>query len=159
CMGIQLLQRGIDSFTIYEKSDGVGGTWRDNTYPGAACDVPSHLYSLSFAPKTDWSRKFPGQAEILDYFESLVGRFGLEPHLRLNTEVTEIRWDDETDLWVGSTLGNDGNTGSFSAHVLVSGLGQLNQPYIPDIDGLDSFEGTTFHSARWDHDHDLRGES
>lgn len=184
CMGIQLLQRGIDSFTIYEKSDGVGGTWRDNTYPGAACDVPSHLYSLSFAPKTDWSRKFPGQAEILDYFESLVGRFGLEPHLRLNTEVTDLRWDDETDQWIGSIRPSAGaaapNTArpgpseaaakpggassvnsdtSFAAQVVVSGLGQLNQPYIPTIEGLDSFEGTTFHSARWDHDHDLRGEN
>ncbi len=158
CMGIKLLQRGIDSFTIYEKSDGVGGTWRDNTYPGAACDVPSHLYSLSFAPKTDWSRKFPGQAEILEYFESLVGRFGLEPHLQFHTEVTDLRWDDDRDLWLGTTRSSGADQNCFEAEVVISGLGQLNQPNIPDIEGLDGFAGTTFHSARWDHEHDLSGE-
>ncbi len=154
CMGIRLLQEGIEDFTIFERSDGVGGTWRDNTYPGAACDVPSHLYSLSFAPKTDWTRKFPEQPEILEYFESLVPRFGLEPHLRLRTPVESIRWDDTTSTWRLRTAA--GEESEFD--VVVSGLGQLNVPYIPDLPGLDSFDGTTFHSARWDHDHDLRGE-
>ena len=154
CMGIRLLQEGIEDFTIFERSDGVGGTWRDNTYPGAACDVPSHLYSLSFAPKTDWTRKFPEQPEILEYFESLVPRFGLEPHLRLGTPVESIRWDDETSTWRLRTAAGD----EADFDVVVSGLGQLNVPYVPDLPGLDSFDGTTFHSARWDHDHDLRGE-
>lgn len=168
-MGIQLLEHGIDSFTIYEKSDGVGGTWRDNTYPGAACDVPSHLYSLSFAPKKDWTRRFPEQPEILRYFESLVPRFGLEGHLRTGCEVTELVWHDATDTWKGVIRhsGDDpsatdpnasGTTETFEADIVVSGLGQLNQPYVPDIPGLDDFSGTVFHSARWDHDHDLRGE-
>jgi cation diffusion facilitator CzcD-associated flavoprotein CzcO len=154
CMAIQLLDAGIDSFTIFERSDGVGGTWRDNTYPGAACDVPSHLYSLSFAPKTDWTRKFPEQPEILEYFESLVPRFGLEPHLRLGTGVESATWDDATCTWTLRTTTGEEST----FDVVVSGLGQLNVPNIPDIAGLDSFDGTVFHSARWDHDHDLRGE-
>ncbi len=92
CMAIQLREAGIESFTIYEKSDGVGGTWRDNTYPGAACDVPSHLYSFSFSPKTDWTRKFPEQPEILGYFESLVDRHDLGPHLRLGVEAVAASW-------------------------------------------------------------------
>jgi cation diffusion facilitator CzcD-associated flavoprotein CzcO len=153
CMGIRLLSAGIDSFTIFERSDGVGGTWRDNTYPGAACDVPSHLYSLSFAPKTDWTRKFPEQPEILEYFESLVPRFGLGPHLRLGTSVVSADWDDAAGNWRLRT--DDGE--EVVADIVVSGLGQLNVPYVPDIPGLDSFDGTVFHSARWDHGHDLRG--
>lgn len=153
-MAMQLQDAGIDSFTIYEKSDGVGGTWRDNTYPGAACDVPSHLYSFSFAPKTDWTRRFAEQPEILGYFESLVGSHGLEPHLRFGVEMASARWRDEDATWELRTA--DGEL--IEADVVVSGLGQLNRPNIPDIPGLDRFEGTTFHSARWDHEHDLRGE-
>ncbi len=155
CMAIRLRQAGIDTFTIYEKSDGVGGTWRDNTYPGAACDVPSHLYSFSFASKNDWTRKFAEQPEILAYFESLVDRYDLGPHLRFGTEVTEAHYDDGAGTW---TLQTTGDEPTVTADVVVSGLGQLNRPYIPPIPGLDSFGGTVFHSARWDHDHDLRGE-
>lgn len=154
CMAMRLQDLGVDDFTILEKSDGVGGTWRDNAYPGAACDVPSHLYSFSFAPKTDWSRKFAEQPEILSYFESLVDRFGLGPHLRTGVEVTSAEWSDETSTWTLTT--DDGERQEFD--VVVSGLGQLNRPNIPDLPGLDSFGGTWFHSARWDHDHDLRGE-
>ncbi|MCB1258295.1 MAG: NAD(P)/FAD-dependent oxidoreductase [Microthrixaceae bacterium] len=157
-MAIRLLERGITSFTIYEKSDGVGGTWRDNTYPGAACDVPSHLYSLSFAPKRDWTRKFPRQPEILAYFESLVPRFGLQDHIRTGVEVTSLTWDEATKSWQGTLETRDSGTENFEADVVVSGLGQLNQPNIPNIDGLSSFEGEVFHSARWNHEHDLRGE-
>jgi cation diffusion facilitator CzcD-associated flavoprotein CzcO len=153
-MAMQLQDAGIHTFTIYEKSDGVGGTWRDNTYPGAACDVPSHLYSFSFAPKTDWTRKFPEQPEILAYFESLVDSHGLAPHLRLNTAVVAATWHDDEAVW-DLELADGAHV---SADVVVSGLGQLNRPNIPDIPGLDTFAGTTFHSARWDHDHDLRGE-
>lgn len=154
CMAIQLRDAGIETFTIYEKSNGVGGTWRDNTYPGAACDVPSHLYSFSFSPKTDWSRKFAEQPEILGYFESLVERHGLAPHLRLGTEVTAATWSEDALEWTLELA--DGELAR--ADVVVSGLGQLNQPYVPEIAGLDSFEGAVFHSARWDHDHDLRAE-
>lgn len=154
CMALQLQDAGIDTFTIYEKSDGVGGTWRDNTYPGAACDVPSHLYSFSFAPKTDWTRKFAEQPEILGYFESLVRDHGLEPHLRFGVEIASAEWSDERQEWELTTT--DGET--MQADVVVSGLGQLNRPYVPELPGLDDFEGTWFHSARWDHDHDLRAE-
>jgi cation diffusion facilitator CzcD-associated flavoprotein CzcO len=162
CMAIRLRDAGIQTFTIYEKSDGVGGTWRDNTYPGAACDVPSHLYSFSFASKRDWSRKFAPQPEILGYFEELVERFELGPHLRFGTEITEAHYDDATGTWTLRTAGQEGEPdGTIVADVVVSGLGQLNRPYIPDIPGLDRFVedgGTMFHSARWDHDHDLTGE-
>ena len=159
CMAIRLKQAGIDTFTIYEKSDGVGGTWRDNTYPGAACDVPSHLYSFSFASKNDWTRKFAEQPEILAYFESLVDRFDLGPHLRFGAEVTEAHYDDAAGTWTLRTAGAQGRPdGTVEADVVVSGLGQLNRPHIPDIPGLESFGGTVFHSARWNHDHDLRGE-
>ncbi|MFM7064006.1 MAG: flavin-containing monooxygenase, partial [Actinomycetes bacterium] len=151
CTGIQLQAAGLSRFTIYEKSDGVGGTWRDNTYPGSGCDVPSHLYSFSFASKRDWTRKFAGQQEILGYFESLVDRYGLRPHLRLGTEVTAAVWDDGRACWV-LTLG-DGS--KVEADVVVSGLGQLNRPYVPDLPGLEDFEGPVFHSARWRHDVDL----
>jgi cation diffusion facilitator CzcD-associated flavoprotein CzcO len=105
-MGIQLRQAGIDTFTIFEKSDGVGGTWRDNTYPGAACDVPSHLYSFSFAPKVDWTRKYSPQPEILGYFESLVDDFDLGPHLRTGHEVTALVW--QRDHWDVSVRDADG---------------------------------------------------
>lgn len=166
CMAIRLRDAGIDSFTIYEKSDGVGGTWRDNTYPGAACDVPSHLYSFSFASKRDWTRKFARQPEILGYFESLVERFELAPHLRFGVEVTEAHYDDGTGTWTlraaqADDDGGDPTDVTIEADVVVSGLGQLNRPYIPDIEGLGEFVeagGTIFHSARWDHDHDLAGE-
>ncbi|MCU1370908.1 MAG: NAD(P)/FAD-dependent oxidoreductase [Ilumatobacteraceae bacterium] len=152
-MACRLRQAGIETFTIYEKADAVGGTWRDNTYPGAACDVPSHLYSLSFAPKTDWTRKFPEQAEILGYLNEVTDRFGLRPHLRLGSELIEATWDEEAVLWRLTFA--DGT--EEVADVVVAATGQLNRPQIPDIEGLDQFEGTVFHSARWDHDHDLTG--
>jgi cation diffusion facilitator CzcD-associated flavoprotein CzcO len=154
CAAIQLRAAGIETFTIFERSDGVGGTWRDNTYPGAGCDVPSHLYSFSFAPKVDWTRRYAFQPEILGYFEGLVERCGLGPHLRLGTEVVSATWDDTTSTW---TVGlADGS--SETADVVISGLGQLNRPYVPDVPGLGGFGGAWFHSARWDHGHDLRGE-
>ena len=162
CMAIRLADAGIESFTIYEKSSGVGGTWRDNTYPQAACDVPSHLYSFSFASKRDWTRRFARQPEILGYFESLVDRFDLEPHLRFGVEVTEAHYDDVAGTWTLHMAEGDGGDGdTVVADVVVSGLGQLNRPHIPEIAGLDDFAdqgGTVFHSARWDHDHDLSGE-
>ncbi len=153
-MAIRLRQTGLAKFTIYEKADGVGGTWRDNTYPGAACDVPSHFYSFSFDTRHDWPQRFSTQAVILDYLEDLVARHELKPHLRLGTEIVEMRFDEGEGRWhLRSAAGE-----TFMADVVVSGLGQLNRPWIPDIAGLESFSGTMFHSARWNHDHDLRGK-
>lgn len=152
-MAIRLMQMGVDDVTLFEKADSLGGTWRDNTYPGAACDVPSHLYSLSFAPNPDWSRRFPTQEEILAHLERTADRFDVRRRIRFSTEVTAATFDDEAGTWT-LTLG-DGST--FTADVLVAATGQLNRPYVPDIEGLDSFAGTTFHSARWRHDLDLTG--
>ena len=150
-MGIQLKRAGIESFTIYEKADRVGGTWRDNTYPGAACDVPSHLYSFSFAANVDWTRKFPEQPEILAYLEDCVDRFDIADHLRFGAELAEATFDEDAATW--RLLFVDGTT--VEADVLVAATGQLNRPHVPDIAGLDDFAGHQFHSARWDHDHDL----
>jgi len=154
-MGIRLEQAGIEDFTILEQADQVGGTWRDNHYPGAACDVESHLYSFSFAPNPDWSRQFAPQKEILDYLVRCVDDFGLRPHLRLGTAVTAARFDQDTGLWDVQTEGGE----HLTARVLVSGCGGLSRPSYPDIPGLDSFEGALFHSARWDHDTPLEGKT
>ena len=153
-MAIRLVQEGITSFTIYEKADGVGGTWRDNRYPGAECDVPSHLYSLSFAPKADWSRHYPEQPEILAYLEVCTDEWGLRPHIEFGTEIVSARFDDDTSVWHLESRSGD----EFEADVVVCALGQLNRPATPDIPGLDEFAGVQFHSARWPADHDLRGE-
>jgi len=154
CMGIELSRAGIGSFTIFEKSNGVGGTWRDNTYPGATCDVPSHFYSFSFATSPEWSRIFPEQPEILRYLEDCADRFDLRPHLRLSTAIVDATFDDATLTW---TLHTDSGE-PIVADIVVSGLGQLNVPAYPDVPGRDDFTGTAFHSARWDHDHSLLGE-
>ncbi|MGI9577295.1 MAG: flavin-containing monooxygenase [Microthrixaceae bacterium] len=154
CMAARLRSEGFEDFVMLEKSEGVGGTWRDNSYPDAACDVPSHFYSFSFAPNPDWSRKWAKQPEILEYFEGLVDRFSLAGNLRLETEVAEAVWSDADCRWSVRTTHGD----TYEADVVVSGLGQLNMPHVPDIEGLADFGGTVFHSARWDHDHDLAGE-
>ncbi|HEX6417875.1 MAG TPA: NAD(P)/FAD-dependent oxidoreductase [Acidimicrobiales bacterium] len=153
-MAIRLKQAGIDDFVVFERGDDVGGTWRDNTYPGAACDVPSHLYSFSFAPNPRWSRSFSPQHEILDYLRDTARRHGVMPRIRLGTPVTGMRWIDAARVWRVDTPG-----GSVTANVLVPGMGALSEPKLPDIPGLDRFEGTLFHSAAWDHDHDLAGET
>ena len=155
-MAIRLRQAGIDTFTIYEREGDVGGTWRDNRYPGAACDVPSHLYSLSFAPKADWTRNFPRQPEIHDYLRSLVPRFGLASHLRFHTAVDELAFDDDAAVW--RLRLSDGTEAE--ADVVVAATGQLNRPWTPSIDGKDTFAGRSFHSARWpdDADPDLEGK-
>ena len=153
-MAIKLRQRGIESFTVFEKSDQVGGVWRDNTYPGAGCDVPSHLYSFSFERRSNWSRHFPKQPEILDYLETCVRRHHLESKLQLGTEITSAAWDEATSRW--ELVTDSGARQDFD--VVVFGLGQLNRPRWPTIPGLSDFAGTIFHSARWDHDHDLTGD-
>jgi cyclohexanone monooxygenase len=152
-MGIRLKRAGYD-FTIYEKSDGVGGTWRDNTYPGAACDVPSHLYSYSFAPNPWWSRTYATQPEILAYLERCTDQFGVRPHVRTGTAITEARWDDVDQQW--ELTADSGER--FRADVLVSGLGMLNVPEVPEIPGADRFRGRAFHSSRWDHSKSTAGE-
>jgi cation diffusion facilitator CzcD-associated flavoprotein CzcO len=152
-MGVALKRAGFD-FTIYEKNDGVGGTWRDNTYPGAACDVPSHLYSYSFAPNPWWSETYARQPEILAYLESCTDRFGVRPHVRTNTSITSARWDDEQQQW--SLFSDAGEM--FTAEVLISGLGMLNVPHVPELPGADHFRGRIFHSSRWDHSKSLEGE-
>ena len=134
-MAIRLKQSGIHDFTILEKASGIGGTWRDNHYPGAACDVESNLYSFSFEPNPSWSRKFAPQAEILAYLERCVEKYGLGPHLRFDSAVTSAVWDEATNEWVVTT--SKGET--LRARVVVSGSGGLTKPVLPDIPGLASF--------------------
>lgn len=155
CMGIRLKQAGIDSFTIYEQADGIGGTWYANNYPGAACDVQSFLYSFSFEPKHDWTRMFGPQAEILGYLNHCVDKYGLRPHIRLNSELTAARFDDASGLWTVTINGRE----KVQAHAVVSCIGGLSRPILPDIPGIDSFQGKKFHSARWDHGYDLAGKN
>jgi len=153
CMGIRLRQAGIRSFAIYEKSQAVGGTWLDNSYPGAGCDVPSHLYCFSFAPNPDWSRRYSEQPEIRDYLERCADEFGLGPHLRFGVEIAGLRFDEGAGLWRLRTRSGE----EITANVVVSGTGQLNRPHVPDLEGLDRFAGVRFHSARWNHEIDLAG--
>ncbi len=154
CLAIQLQRSGFRSFTIFEKADRVGGTWRENTYPGAACDSPSFAYCFSFEQKTDWTRKWALQPEILGYLEHCVRKYGLEPHLRLNSEIVSARFDAQRSVWQLRTRAGDES----EAEILVSGTGQLNRPYTPEIAGLADFAGVTFHSARWDHGCELAGK-
>jgi cation diffusion facilitator CzcD-associated flavoprotein CzcO len=151
CMGMQLARAGHREFTIVERSDGIAGTWHDNRYPGAACDVPSHLYCFSFAPNPDWRRKFAPQPEIEAYLRRCADELGLAPHLRLGTEVLGARFVD--GRWRIAT-----SRGELVADVLVCSTGQLNRPSIPALPGLDTFAGRRFHSARWDTARDVRGE-
>jgi cation diffusion facilitator CzcD-associated flavoprotein CzcO/acetyl esterase/lipase len=153
-LGITLKKAGIDSFTIFEKAEGIGGVWRDNTYPGATCDVPSHLYSFSFEPNPEWSRRYSPQPEILDYLERCVEKYGMAPHLRLGTEVSKAEFDEGSGRWRVDTA--DGE--SVEVDVLVSACGQLSRPAITRIEGADRFKGPIFHTARWDHDVDLHGK-
>lgn len=152
-MGIRLAQAGFREFTIFERGESVGGVWRANTYPGAACDVPSHLYSFSFAPGHKWSRRYAPQPEILEYLEDVVERFQVGPHLRLGTEVTAAAFDEGTGRWSLTT--DSGETHEFD--FLVTACGQLTNPAIPSVPGIEDFEGPAFHSAEWDHELDLTG--
>ncbi|HUH38813.1 MAG TPA: NAD(P)/FAD-dependent oxidoreductase [Spongiibacteraceae bacterium] len=149
--GIKLLEAGRRNFTIYEKADRIGGTWRENTYPGLTCDVPSHAYTYSFAPNPDWSRHLPPGAEIQAYFENIVARYGVAPYIRFNEGVTRCvfesgRWQLETSA---------GNRDS--ADVVVAATGVLHHPSLPDIQGQERFKGAIFHTARWDHSVPLDG--
>jgi cyclohexanone monooxygenase len=150
-LAIRLAKARRRDFVLFEASDGVGGTWRSNTYPGAACDVPSHLYSYSFARKSDWSKTYADQPEILRYFEECAERFGIARHVRPNTRITSAHWNEEDRRWQLT----DAAGGVYEADVLVSAVGTFATPSLPAIAGLDSFTGPRFHSARWEHEHDL----
>lgn len=150
---VRLRREGITDFVVLERAGSVGGTWRDNSYPGCACDVPSHLYSFSFAPNPDWPRSFSGQPHIRAYLEHVADTFGLRPHIRLDSEVRMMRWDESELRWEIETA-----QGELTADVVVSATGPLSEPKLPEIPGLAGFPGKVFHSARWDHDYDLRGK-
>lgn len=152
-LGRGFLRAGIDDVVILERGDDVGGVWRENTYPGCACDVPSALYSLSFAPNAEWSRTYATQPEILAYARRVAREHGVERLIRFRSEVTDARWDGDAQRWHVTTT-----SGGLTAGVLVTAMGPFGDPKLPDIPGRDTFAGTTFHSARWNHDHDLRGE-
>ena len=150
---IRLRRDGREDFLVVERGSEVGGTWRDNTYPGAACDVPSHLYSYSFELNPDWSRSFSPQPEIQDYLRRTAEKYGvLEKHL-FDTDVTSARWDAAAGRWLVDTT-----NGQFSATVLVGAVGALAEPQLPDIPGVETFRGELFHSARWNHDAELSGK-
>jgi cation diffusion facilitator CzcD-associated flavoprotein CzcO len=153
-MAIKLLKQGNTNFIIAERSATIGGTWRDNTYPGAACDISSHLYSFSFEPNPNWSRMFANQQEILEYTRHCVEKYGLAKYVRLNTEVTGGSFDEASGTW---TL-NLKDGGTLTANVVVNALGPLNRPQIPNIPGLVDFKGRVFHSSEWDHTFDYKGK-
>src|SRR3954462_9321506 len=152
-MAAELKRSGNDDFVILERANDVAGTWRDNTYPGCACDVPSHLYSFGFAPNPDWSSTFSPQQEIYAYIRRAAEEQGLMPHIRFGIEVEQADWDDDAREWRLQTSG-----GEMTAGAIASAAGPLSEPAIPDIPGLRDFKGTIFHSATWDHNHDLTGE-
>ena len=152
-LGIFLKKAGFRDFTIFDREDGVGGTWRTNTYPGLACDVKSHLYSFSFDLNANWSRLWSGQPEILEYFERCAQRYDLGPHLKLNTEVTSAAWDAESQTWQVTT--STGERHRFN--IVVSAVGIFNQPLLPDLEELEPFSGVVMHTAKWDHSVDLTG--
>ncbi len=154
CMAIQLRKAGIPSFEIFEKSQDVGGTWLDNSYPGSGCDVPSHLYSFSFEPNPEWSRAFSPQPEIQRYLRHCAEKYQILAQIRFGTEIAGASFDEHAGVWRIRTSADE----EITAKALVSGLGQLNRPHFPEIPGLSSFEGTSFHSARWNHEHDTSGE-
>jgi cation diffusion facilitator CzcD-associated flavoprotein CzcO len=153
-MAIALKRTGVDDFVVLEQADEVGGTWRDNHYPGAACDVESHLYSYSFEPNPNWTRAFAPQREILDYLIGCADKYAVRPHIRFRTGAVRARFDEAASAWEVKTSAGD----TLRAQVVVSACGPLNRPSLPDIPGLATFGGKAFHSARWDHSFPLEGK-
>jgi cation diffusion facilitator CzcD-associated flavoprotein CzcO len=151
--GVKLRREGIDDFAIIDKGPEFGGTWRANTYPGVACDVPSQVYSFAFAPSREWSRVFAPGNEIFRYLLDVVDRFELRKHARFGCEMLSARWNEVTSRWDVETT-----TGDFQARFLIVGTGPLEDPLIPSVPGLDSFPGRAFHSAQWPSDYDARGD-
>jgi cation diffusion facilitator CzcD-associated flavoprotein CzcO len=152
-MAVKLKQAGIEDFVVLERSGEVGGTWHVNTYPGCQCDIPSHLYSFSFAPNPDWSRTYSLQPEIWEYLRRVAREQQIDAHVRLDHEVSAAGWDEQAEHWRIET-----SAGAFTADILIAGAGPLSAPKLPEIAGIDTFKGTIFHSARWDHEHSLDGE-
>ncbi|PPI97087.1 flavin-containing monooxygenase [Nocardia nova] len=152
-LAVKLRAAGFHNLVILERADDLGGTWQANTYPGCACDVPSHLYSYSFAPNPDWSRTYGKQPEILDYLRSVAERFDVARHIRFGTEVLDARWDEDESVWRIET-----SRGSLTANFLLSAAGVFAEAKYPALPGLETFAGKAFHSLHWDHDHDLTGE-
>lgn len=154
CMAIALRKQGFDDFLILDKGAQVGGTWRDNTYPGCACDVPSLMYAYSFEPNPQWSRSFSGHTEIWQYTRHCFAKYDIDRFVRCNQNVTQTRYDDATGRWYIATQQGD----TYLARAVVMATGGLSQPSVPTLPGLANFVGTTFHSANWDHSYDLRGK-
>lgn len=150
---IRLNKAGYTNFKIIEKANQVGGTWRENTYPGCGCDVPSALYSYSFAPSAKWSHLFAKQPEILNYLEEVSEQFNIKPSIAFNTELSNAEWDDARQLWVLDT-----NNGQYLSRTVVFATGPITEPQTPRLEGLETFTGKTFHSAKWDHNFDLTGK-
>ncbi|MBC2639248.1 MULTISPECIES: NAD(P)/FAD-dependent oxidoreductase [unclassified Rhodococcus (in: high G+C Gram-positive bacteria)] len=150
---IRLKQSGIDNFVILEKGDALGGTWRDNTYPGCACDVPSALYSYSFAPNREWSRLFAGQEEIRRYIERTAAEHGVPEHVKFGTEMQRARWSEQSRRWTVDT-----SAGTVTANAVIAAAGPWSEPLVPTVPGLDTFTGEVFHSSRWNHSYDLTGK-
>lgn len=153
-MALELLRSGIDDFTILERADDLGGVWRDNTYPGAACDVPSPLYSWSFEPRSDWPRRFSEQADIYNYIQRVVAKYDLTKRIRFGVEVSDAEFDEQTGQWQIRTVDDD----RITTDVLIPAVGQLSRPAWPNIPGIDTFTGHAFHSAEWNHEVDLTGK-
>ena len=154
CAAIKLLDRGVTDIAVVDKAREIGGTWQANRYPGAACDIPSHLYCFSFAPNPNWTHVYARQPEILAYVHDVVARFELEPFIHLGIEVTETVFDDDRGLWRISL--RDG--GEVTARFVINGMGGLHRPKLPDIPGRDSFNGASMHTAQWDPDYDVSGK-
>ncbi len=155
--GIRLKQAGVP-FVILEKNHDVGGTWLENTYPGARVDVSNAFYSYSFAQKTDWPKHYSTQDVLLDYFRDVAGEYGIREHVRFNTEVLEAAWDEANGSWRLCLRNAGGGEETLEAQAVISAVGQLNRPKMPDIKGMETFRGPSFHSARWDHSVDLKGK-
>ncbi len=151
-LAIRMKQAGMDDFVVWERDPEVGGTWWANTYPGCQCDIPSHLYSFSFAPNPEWTRTYPLQPEIREYLRKCTDRFAVRDHIRFDCEVSGAEWDEAAGVWRLET-----GHGPFTADLLFAAPGFLSAPATPSLPGLESFEGTTFHTARWNHEHDLTG--
>ncbi|MGB2923372.1 MAG: NAD(P)/FAD-dependent oxidoreductase, partial [Mycobacterium sp.] len=151
---IKLRQAGVDDIVVVERADRVGGTWRDNTYPGVACDIPSLLYSFSFVKNPTWSRAYPSGAEISGHIEDLTDQHGLRPLIRFNTEITGLSFDEDAGVWTATTNGRK----RFQARTVVLAGGPLADHKLPDIRGIDTYRGHKIHSAAWDHDYDFTGK-
>src|ERR1044072_5941984 len=153
CAAIKLQEAGETDFVVIEKGADVGGTWRDNTYPGAECDVPSQLSSYSFAANPEWSRSFSPQPEIQAYIKRVADRSGTLDRFVFDTAAVDATWDETRQRWVVETT-----NGTYAARAVISGAGGLSEPKLPEIEGIETFQGELFHSARWNHDVDLTGK-